>query len=190
MFWVLPTGFLAGSVVLLVFPVAASASFGGDFLPGIGFFDLFDLIPKLLAGVAKWLFPKALRLGGEELVPWLVAVPNPTVASCWGQVNELYGYMCALGGGLLTLTVVLAVVRYQISGILGVSHPAEALPRVLLVGGWLVVYRWVFEQLVALVNIITTGILRWPVVAEGVTASLQGLMDKPDGEWAAAVATL
>lgn len=150
---------------IFLFPAGAEASGGQGFVGSI--FSPVDWFRKLLRGIAKWLFPTSMMDKSLGLVKWLVAVPHPDQK--WRHINELHGYMCALGGGILTLTIALGIVRYYLAGITGATHPAEVLPRIVFVGGMLVLYKPVFAQVLTFTNVVTHTMLSWPIVAENLS---------------------
>jgi hypothetical protein len=132
------------------------------------------VVSLLFGALSQALLPDFLRDGTVEAIKWLIAVPNPANAALWPNVARLEHDMAALGFGLLGLVLVIATIRYTFAGATGTS-PLLALSRTVGAAAGITLYHWAFQNLVALVNVVTNQILAWPVVSQGLGRTVKVL---------------
>ncbi|MGA2926414.1 MAG: hypothetical protein ABSG43_10535 [Solirubrobacteraceae bacterium] len=180
---------VAVAVMLVVLagagPALAAAHGGGAAGGGGGFsapFGLFGIsISGILTSIAKLLFkaiasamlPSFLRNPGLDALRWLIALPNPADAVQWPTMHRLERDTTAVAVAILPVTFAVAAARYTASGVTGgAHHPAESLGRLLSGALGLLLFPWAFENAIAFVNVITTALLSFSSIDDGLNRAL------------------
>ncbi len=132
--------------------------------------------------IVKALFAPIAKFIDDQLIGWLVTVPNFNQ----GQVSSLELTVEAMGGGLLGAVATISVVRYWAAGLAGGGgsgfEALEGLGRSVAAALLLAIWPWVFDTSVHLTNLMTGSLLHSGTVthdvshllAAGVGASLIG----------------
>jgi len=132
--------------------------------------------------IVKALFAPIAKFIDDQLIGWLVTVPNFNQ----GQVSSLEQTVEAMGGGLLGAVATISVIRYWAAGLAGGGgsgfEALEGLGRSLAAALLLAIWAYVFDTSVHLTNLMTGSLLHSGTVthdvshllAAGVGASLIG----------------
>jgi hypothetical protein len=132
--------------------------------------------------IVKALFAPIAKFIDDQLIGWLVTVPNFNQ----GQVSNLEQTVEAIGGGLLGAVATISVVRYWAAGLAGGGgsgfEALEGLGRSVSAALLLAIWPWGFDTSVHLTNLMTGSLLHSGTVthdishllAAGVGASLIG----------------
>lgn len=158
--------------------LAAAHATGAFELPfalfGISISGILKTIAKLLFSVlAGALLPDWLKHAPDDALRWLIALPDPAVASQWPTMHRLEQDTTAVAVALLPLTFAIAVLRYTASGITGgAHHPAESIGRLVAAAAGLLLLPWAFQNAIAGVNVTTHALLSFHAVSEGLTRAL------------------
>ncbi|HEX8157212.1 MAG TPA: hypothetical protein VF526_07480, partial [Solirubrobacteraceae bacterium] len=141
-----------------------------------------DFIMNLLGGLVRVLIPRSWIWEGLSIIAWLVAVPDYTaqVTSPGGGqaygiagVNALRGLCTWFGMAVAPLCLLFATSRaWSGQG----DHVAAPLTRVFVAGVGVLSYTWLWAQLVALTNQITTAILGIGAVTIGIQKMIELLI--------------
>lgn len=130
-----------------------------------------DVADAIFGALANALMPDFLKQAGVGAIKALVALPNPASAQ-WQNVGQLRSYMTQLGLSLLTVTMLIAALRFWAGGMAGGVSPIAAVTRTGVAAFGLVIYPWAFANGIAFVNVVTNQILSWSVVSKGLTAAV------------------
>lgn len=135
-----------------------------NLLPSVG-----DLAGKLIEGIFKALFGNLEAKVTLGVVRFLVAHPIVTNHAAYGALNDYRVYVTDGAWGLLSLVFVVSAFRYWASGFAG-GGAYEALQALVRTGGAcgaLIVYAFLFEQLLVGGNLMTHALLGFGGVDDG-----------------------
>ena len=173
----------AVGAALMLAPASALAATGGA---GHGHSGLLSTLPlgsifsitDDLASIAKHLFgafvqalmPASLTKDGIKLLTWLAALPSDPLGTTYKGVGQLEQDMRDVAVAFIPLTLTLSAARYTMSGLTGGSHhPIQSVVRVVGSGFCLIVWPWFFNNITALINIMTSTIFGFADVHHGLT---------------------
>ena len=151
-------------------------SIGGAVLGGLKWTSALasKFILATLAGLVQLLIPRSWIHAGLSIMHWLVAVPDysaqitsPSGAHVYGfaGINDLRQLFVWIAIALLPLTLVYASSR----AIFGLGdHVALPVLRTLVIATGLLSYTYIWRQLAAISNQLTSLILGVPAVTEGI----------------------
>src|SRR4051794_30035765 len=129
-----------------------------NLLPSVG-----DLAGKLIEGLFKALFGDLEAKVSLAVVKFLVAHPIVTNHAAYGTLNDYREYVTAGAWGMLGLVFVMSAFRYWAAGFAG-GGAFEALQALVRTGGAcgaLIVYAFLFEQLLVGGNLMTHALLNF-----------------------------
>src|SRR4051812_23438280 len=123
-----------------------------NLLPSVG-----DLAGKLIEGIFKALFGDLEAKVTLAVVKFLVAHPVITNHAAYGTLNDYRSYVTDGAYGLLGLVFTISAFRYWAAGFAGggAYEALQALARTAGAVGALVVYSFLFEQLLVGGNLMT-----------------------------------
>jgi hypothetical protein len=133
-----------------------------------------QFIVQTLGGLVDLLIPDSWARQATSIMQWVVAVPNygariqtpdGSLTYAFAGINQLRDLFVWIGLAFLPLTLVYASTRSMFG--LG-DHVALPVIRVLAIGVALVSYPWLWAQVAAIVNQLTTAVLSTPLVGAGV----------------------
>src|SRR3954454_10309486 len=176
---------VAGALALLLLalragPGAAAPHIGPvpvpDVIPDLNPFDnllpsVGDLAGKLIEGLFKALFGDLEAKVSLAVVKFLVAHPIVTNNAAYGTLNDYREYVTAGAWGMLGLVFVVSAFRYWAAGFAG-GGAFEALQGLVRTGGTcgaLIVYVFLFEQLLVGGNLMTHALLNFGGVDKGLS---------------------
>ncbi len=176
----------AVTAVTLAFPTAAAATTHGRggssllFAPallGIGIPSISDILRSiandLFNVLAGAFLPGWLKHAPAATLRWLIALPDPADAVQWPTMHRLEQDTTAVAVAFLPLTLAVAAARYTASSLAGgVHHPAESLGRLVGAAFGLVIFPWAFSNMIAAVNVTTTGLLSFADIDHGLQRAL------------------
>jgi hypothetical protein len=176
----------AVAAVTLAFPTAAAATtharggsslFLAPALLGIGIPSISDILRSiandLFNVLAGAFLPGWLKHAPAATLRWLIALPDPADAVQWPTMHRLEQDTTAVAVAFLPLTLAVAAARYTASSVAGgVHHPAESLGRLVGAAFGLVIFPWAFSNMIAAVNVTTTGLLSFADIDHGLQRAL------------------
>src|SRR3954468_10984386 len=133
-------------------------------LPSVG-----DLAGKLIEGIFKALFGDLEAKVTLTVVKFLVAHPVITSQAAYGTLNDYRVYVTDGSYGLLGLVFTISAFRYWAAGFAGggAYEALQALARTAGAVGALVVYSFLFEQLLVGGNLMTHALLSFGGIDKG-----------------------
>lgn len=144
-------------------PLPGTGSLGGT-LQGVGT----GLVRGLLVSIVNSLFSGFESKLTLQVLTWLTSVANQS----GGRITVLEGFTSGMSLGLLGVVVTVSVVRYWLAGLslsgAGGFEALEGLLRSIGAVGFLLIWPFMFGQLVALANICSATILRDPALRSDV----------------------
>ena len=174
----------AVGAALLLAPTAALAATGGatghghsgllSTIPISSIFsisdDLATIAKDIFGAFVKALMPASLTKDGIKLLTWLAALPSDPLGQTYKGVGQLESDMRDVAVAFIPLTLSLSAVRYTVSGLTGGSHhPIQSVVRVVGASFCLIVWPWFFNNVTALINIMTSTIFGFADVHHGLT---------------------
>ena len=147
---------------------------GGGMLSVASIFSLSDdlawIAKHIFGSFVKALLPASLTKDGIKLLTWLAALPQNPLGQTYKGVGTLESDMRDVGIAFIPLTLTLSAARYTVSGLTGGSHhPMQSVVRVIGSALTLVLWPWLFNNITALINVMTSTIFGFADVNHGLT---------------------
>lgn len=132
--------------------------------------DLATIAKDIFGAFVKALMPASLTKDGIKLLTWLAALPSDPLGQTYTGVGQLESDMRDVAVAFIPLTLSLSAARYTISGLTGGSHhPIQSVVRLVGASFCLIVWPWFFNNVTALINILTSTIFGFADVHHGLT---------------------
>jgi hypothetical protein len=135
-------------------------------LPSIGGL-LHKIVGGLFGALLEALTPGFLKHADIHTLQWLVGLPDAANSRLWPHVGQLEGDMAWVAGALLPTMLVAGTIRDSALSLAFHANPANALLRFIGAVFWIILYRFTVNQALGLVNTLTSAILSFGVVGQG-----------------------
>lgn len=128
--------------------------------------------------ILRWMFGDIDDLG-KNLVNLLLAVPLLTDAKAFPKLNQYREYVTGGAWGLLSLSFVVASLRYWLAGYYGSGayEGAQGFVRSCAAISGLLVFVPLFDQVARLTNAFTSALVVNPIVGDNLGKGMSGVLD-------------